>query len=487
MNKFAALSGEMRRMIETGGLRYGEKLPSVRMTARSRRLSMTTVVAAYRELEVFDLIEARPRSGYYVKFDASLSRVPRPRLRFAPKGLETYRDLMPELLAEADQGSRVLRLGVASIENSLLPRESLARLTRQVLRTTGTQAFEYADPMGLPSLRKRVATLMMDRGVAVSAGDAIVTSGCQEALWIALQSVCKPGDAVAIESPSYPGVIKSMQLMGLKAVEIPTTPTGLHLDTLEEALRKHKIAACYVMPNCANPTGLVYSEETKQQLCELAARHDLPIIEDSANGDLYYGASPLPALKRYDQSDRVLFCSSFSKTVAPAFRVGWIVPGRFAKRAMELKYAVSLGTPVLQQMVVNRFISEGSFKRGLHTARRVLATTLGQMLRCVDECFPPGTLSQRPLGGMCAWIGLPAGVDSDRLRVMALEKSISIASGRMFSPSGAYNNHIRLGWGGVWTKRAEAGVRAVGAIAHDLSRGVQGRSMAENRDRRSTL
>ena len=281
MNKFAALSGEMRRMIETGGLRYGEKLPSVRMTARSRRLSMTTVVAAYRELEVFDLIEARPRSGYYVKFDASLSRVPRPRLRFAPKGLETYRDLMPELLAEADQGSRVLRLGVASIENSLLPRESLARLTRQVLRTAGTQAFEYADPMGLPSLRKRVATLMMDRGVAVSAGDAIVTSGCQEALWIALQSVCKPGDAVAIESPSYPGVIKSMQLMGLKAVEIPTTPTGLHLDTLEDALRKHKIAACYVMPNCANPTGLVYSEETKQQLCELAARHDLPIIEDA--------------------------------------------------------------------------------------------------------------------------------------------------------------------------------------------------------------
>ena len=481
MNKFAALSGEMRRMIETGGLRYGEKLPSVRMTARSRRLSMTTVVAAYRELEVFDLIEARPSSGYYVKFDASLSRIPRPRLRFAPKGLETYRDLMPELLAEAEQGNRVLRLGVASIENSLLPRESLARLTRQILRTTGTQAFEYADPMGLPSLRKRIATLMMDRGAAVGAGDAVVTSGCQEAWWIALQRVCKPGDAVALESPAYPGVIKIMQLMGLKAVEIPATPAGLHLDTLEDALRKHKIAACYVMPNCANPTGMVYSEETKQQLCELAARHDLPIIEDSANGDLYYGASPLPALKRYDQSDLVLFCSSFSKTVAPAFRVGWIVPGRFTNRAMELKYAVSLGTPVLQQLVVNRFISEGSFKRGLLKARRVLATTLGQMLRCVDECFPPGTVSQRPLGGMCAWIGLPAGVDSDRLRLMALEKSISIASGRMFSPSGAYTNHIRLGWGGVWTKRAEAGVRALGAIAHDLSRGVQGRSTAQNR------
>src|SRR5437879_5853946 len=103
MNKFAALSGEMRRMIETGGLRYGEKLPSVRVIARSRRLSMTTVVAAYRELEAIDLIEARPRSGYYVKFNTSLLRGPRRRLRFAPKGLETYRDLMPELLAEADQ------------------------------------------------------------------------------------------------------------------------------------------------------------------------------------------------------------------------------------------------------------------------------------------------------------------------------------------------------------------------------------------------
>jgi DNA-binding transcriptional MocR family regulator len=473
MSKFATLSGEMRRRIETGDLRYGEKLPSVRMTARARRLSMTTVVAAYRELEATDLIEARPRSGYYVKFAASQPCGLRRRLRCAPMELEKYRDLMPDLLAEADHGKRVLRLGVASLESSLLPREALARLTRQILRTTGTQAFEYADPIGLPSLRKRVGALMMDRGVAVAAGDTIVTSGCQEALWIALQSVCKPGDAVAIESPSYPGVIKSMQLMGLKAVEIPTTPAGLHLDALEGALRKHKISACYVMPNCANPTGLVYSEETKQQLCELAARHDLPIIEDSANGDLYYGASPLPALKRYDQSDLVLFCSSFSKTVAPAFRVGWIVPGRFTKKAMALKYAISLGTPVLQQMVVDRFISEGSFKRGLLRARRVLATTIGQMLRCVDECFPPGTVSQRPSGGMCAWIRLTPEVDSDRLRLIALERSISLASGRMFSPSGAYTNHIRLGWGGVWTKRAEAGVHAVGAIVDALSRGTR--------------
>ena len=470
MNKFAALSGEIRRKIETGDLRYGEKLPSVRLIARARRLSMTTVVSAYRELEATDLIEARPRSGYYVKFAASPSRGLGRRLSRAPMQLEKYRDLMPDLLAEADQGNRVLRLGVASIENNLLPRESLARLTRRILRTTGAQAFEYADPMGLPSLRKRIGALMMDRGVAAAASDAIVTSGCQEALWIALQSVCKPGDAVAMESPSYPGAIKIMQLMGLKAVEIPSMPSGLDLEALEGALRKHKIAACYVMPNCANPTGRVYSEDTKQQLCELAARHDLPIIEDSANGDLYYGASPLPSLKRYDQSDLVLFCSSFSKTVAPAFRVGWIVPGRFAKKAMELKYGVSLGTPVLQQMVIDRFISEGSFKRGLLQARRVLATTMGQMLRCVDECFPPGTVSHRPFGGMCAWIGLPPGVDSDRLRLMAREKDISLASGRMFSPSSAYTNYIRLGWGGVWTKRAEAGVRAVGAVAHDLSR-----------------
>jgi DNA-binding transcriptional MocR family regulator len=470
MSKFAALSGEMRRMIETGGLRFGEKLPSVRALARARRLSITTVVEAYRELEASDLIEARPRSGYYVKLDAARSGVPRRRVPSAPMGLRTYRDLMPELLSEADQSRRLLRLGVASIEGSLFARESLARLTRKILRTSGTRAFEYPDPMGLPSLRRRIGALMMDRGVAVDARDVIVTSGCQEALWLALQSVCRPGDALAIESPCYPGVITMMQLMGLKAVEIPTTPAGLRLDVLERALRTHKIAACYVMPNCSNPTGLVYSEETKQQLCDLASRYDLPIIEDSANGDLYYGPSPLPSLKRYDHGDRVLFCSSFSKTVAPGFRVGWIIPGRFARRAMELKYAVSMGTPVLQQMVINRFISEGSYKRGLLRARRVLATTIGHLLRCVDDCFPTDVISHRPVGGMCAWIGLPPGVDSERLRHRALERNISIAPGRMFSPSSAYADYIRLGWGGAWTERAEAGVREVGAIAHDLSR-----------------
>ena len=474
MTKSAELSVQMRRMIESGSLGFGEKLPSVRELARARRISITTVIEAYRELEATDLIEARARSGYYVKFDQSRSSNIRAQRRAprGPVGLQTYRDLMPELLAARDRDGRVLRLGVASLESSLLPQVLLGQLTRKILRKAGPRIFEYADPIGLPSLRRRIAALMMERSVVTAPGDVIVTSGCQEALWIALQSVCRPGDAIAIESPCYPGVIKAMQLMGLKAVEIPTTSAGLDLTALEGALRKHKLAACYVMPNCANPTGLVYAEETKQQLCELAARHKLPIIEDSANADLYYAASPLSALKHYDQSDLVLFCSSFSKTVAPAFRTGWIAPGRFATRALEFKYAISMGTPTLQQLVIDRFIAEGHYKRGLATARRVLAATMGQMLRCIDERFPAGTTCHRPYGGMCAWIALPAGVDSERLRRMALERGVSIASGRMFSPSSAYANHIRLGWGGAWTKQVEAAARTVGSIAQALARGV---------------
>jgi DNA-binding transcriptional MocR family regulator len=470
MTKSAELAGQMRRMIETGDLGFGEKLASVRELARARRISITTVIEAYRELEATDLIEARARSGYYVTFDQSRSGDRRAQRRAArgPVGLQTYRDLMPELLAEGDRVGRVLRLGVASLQGSLLPQELLAQLTRKILRTGGLRILEYTDPMGLPSLRRRIAALMMDRGVAGVADDVIVTSGCQEALWIALHSVCRPGDAIAMESPCYPGVIKAMQLMGLKAVEIPTTPVGLDLKALEHALRKHKLAACYVMPNCANPTGLVYAEETKQQLCALAARHGLPIIEDGANGDLYYAGSPLSALKHYDQSGLVLFCSSFSKSVAPAFRVGWIAPGRFAKRALELKYAISMGTPTLQQLVIDRFISEGHYKRGLATARRVLAATMGQLLRCIDEGFPAGATYHRPYGGMCAWIALPAGVDSERLRRLALERGVSIASGRMFSPSSAYADHIRLGWGGAWTAQVEAATRAVGSIARSV-------------------
>jgi DNA-binding transcriptional MocR family regulator len=156
--------------------------------------------------------------------------------------------------------------------------------------------------------------------------------------------------------------------------------------------------------------------------------------------------------------------------VAPAFRTGWIVPGRFAKKALELKYAISMGTPPLQQLVIDRFISEGHYKRGLATARRVLAATMGQLLRCIDEGFPAGATCHRPYGGMCAWVALPAGVDSERLRRMALERGVSIASGRMFSPSSAYTNHIRLGWGGAWPKQVEAAVCAVGSIAQTLAR-----------------
>jgi DNA-binding transcriptional MocR family regulator len=173
-------------------------------------------------------------------------------------------------------------------------------------------------------------------------------------------------------------------------------------------------------------------------------------------------------LKHYDQSNLVLFCSSFSKTVAPAFRTGWIAPGRFAKRALEIKYAISMGTPTLQQLVIDHFISEGHYKRALATSRRVRAATMSQMLRCIDEGFPTGATCRRPYGGMCAWIALPAGVDSERLRRLALERGVSIAPARMFSPSCAYVSHIRLGWGGAWTEQVEAAARAVGSIAQAL-------------------
>jgi DNA-binding transcriptional MocR family regulator len=471
LTKTAELSADLRQMIDTGTLSLGERLPSVRELARVRRLSVTTVVQAYRELEALDVVEARLRSGYYVKFDSrnAIRSTPRRRLTPAPAGLQDYYDLMPELLAEAGREGRVLRLGVASLEGDLLPQKVLAQLTRKVLRTRGARLLGYADPIGLEALRKRIARLVIEHGISISADDIVVTSGCQEALSIALLCLCRPGDVVAVQSPCYPGVLKAMQVMGLRAVEVPTIPAGLDLDALEAAIRKNKVRACYVMPNCANPTGLIYSEDTKRGLCKLAAQYDLPVIEDSANADLHFGFSPLSALKHYDAGGLVLYCASFSKTVAPAFRVGWLIAGRFARQAEQLKYALSIGVPLLQQVVIERFIAEGGYRRSVSHARPVLAATMSQLLRCVEEGFPAGTDWHRPYGGMCAWIRLPPAVDGERLRRQALDVGVSIAPGRMFSPFGVYRNHIRLGWGGKWTDRAATGTLAVGSIARSLS------------------
>ncbi len=446
--KYLDLASAIERAIKEGAYLFGQKLPSVRACARAKGVSVATAIQAYRVLESRDIVAANPRSGHYVIYVPPKSRAGRQRFSNVSRSLKHFNDLMPELLGEAEAGP-LIRLGLSKLEPDLVAREELKRISRGLLRENDNLLLEYPPPHGLAALRQRLCGLMQDRGVTLGPDDILVTSGCQEALWIALMCAAENGDTIALESPCYPGLLKIIQAMNLKAVEIPAYQgAGIDLDRLKAALKSHDIAAIAVAPNCGNPTGHVYSEENKIALVELAAASKTTIIEDDSNRDLYFGRQSPPALKAYDDKGIVFFCSSVSKTISPAFRIGWMVSGDNLEKAASLKYALSLATSPLSQLVVERFISSGGYGRQITRAKTVLADTMQRLLKMFKTGMPEVEI-EPPRGGSLVWIGFNRDLDSLVLRQSLLNRGISIAPGALFSPSNAYKSYIRLGWGGA--------------------------------------
>ena len=256
--------------------------------------------------------------------------------------------------------------------------------------------------------------------MSLGAEDFITTNGAVEALHLALRAVAKPGDAIAVESPTYFGVLQLIEELGLKAVEVPTHPrSGFDLDALEEVIRTTpSLKAVLAMPTVSNPMGTVMSDAAKEKLVRLVARYEIDLIEDDAYGELVFDSPrPRPA-RAWDREGRVLFCGSVSKTLAPGYRVGWIAPGRHQERVEQLKFAFTVASPTLPQMAVAEFLASGGYDRHL---RRLRATLRGQVDRVREARGPPAGRGVRGLGRIatgrrCAGVAVAGTGPGDRDR-----------------------------------------------------------------------
>lgn len=470
-NLYEQVAGRIADLIAQGTLRPGERIPSVRRLSRQQSVSITTILEAYRLLEDRGLIEARPQSGHYVRV-LPLSSPAEPEAtqpRGGPARVQID-DLVMRVLRSIGQPGFV-DLGAASPAPELLPSDKLHRAMAAAARRLTTRGNQYCAPPGLKALRVQIARRTLDAGCSLAPDDFVVTCGAQEALSLALRAVCEPGDAVALESPTYFGVLQALELFGLKAVEIATHPRdGIDLRALRKVLRDMPIKAVAVAPSFSNPLGSCMPDAHKEELVALLARKGIPLVEDDTFGDLPFGPHRPRVAKAFDRTGNVLLCSSFSKTLAPGYRVGWIAGGRFQERVERLKFVTNVTTPTLPQYAIAEVLANGGYDRHLRKVRRVYAQQMDLMTAAIARHFPAGTRATRPAGGFVLWVELPRRVDSLALFERARKAGITLVPGPLFSPKQGFRNFIRLN-AAYWSPEVEAALRLLGSLATELEEG----------------
>jgi DNA-binding transcriptional MocR family regulator len=459
MKLYDKVANDLRMHINAGLYVVGDKLPSIRQLVAQYNVSISTVQQAYHQLEMENLIEARPKSGYFIAFSASIPSRPktsRPAQR--PIDVSQWQEVLEVLLSK--QGIDTVQLQHAMpnmIEPSLKP---LLKKMTELMRHQVQLSLPYGDIIGTLVLREQIAKLMTNSGCALHPDDLVITSGCQEGLSVCLRAVTEPGDIVAVESPSFYGSMQAIKVANLKAIEIPTNAeSGLSLEALELALEQWPIKAILVTPTCNNPMGYTMKETDKKRLYQLAQSYDISIIEDDIYGDISYQLPRPKTIKSFDDDGRVLLCSSFSKTVAPGIRVGWIAPGRYRDKVTHIKYVSSSMCPTLPQLAIADFIKSGLYNKHTRRVRLLYKQGRDHLITCIERYFPEDTRISFPQGGYILWVELNKQYDTIKLASQCKEGGVNIAAGPLFSASGKYRSCMRLNFSEQTEIDREHGIR----------------------------
>ena len=470
MRLFQRLADDIAAQIRAGTLRPGERIPSVREISRERTLSTATVVRAYEWLEGQGFIETRPRSGFYVstQWKTPGSVVPgrtAPASHVSRSTLVDVSELVFEVL-ESVRDRQLIPFGSAFPSPLLFPMTRLARCLSLGARRMDQWGTLDDLPPGSLELRRQIARRYLRSGARVAPEEIVITSGALEALNLSLQILTRPGDIVAVESPTFYGCLQAIEALRLRVLEIPSHPQhGVDVGAFAAALKRHPIRACWLMANFQNPLGALVPEERKRELVELLNRHDIPIIEDDVYAELFFGRQRPKPLKAFDRKGLVLNCNSFSKSLAPGYRVGWVAAGRFATALQRRKLMSSLSTSAPAQDAIALYLREGGYERHLSSLRRALARQQATALESLARHLPAGVRISRPDGGYFLWLELPESHDAIEIHRRALEEGFSVAPGPIFSARRAFRHCLRLNYGHPWTPAAENAMRALGKLS----------------------
>lgn len=468
MKLYEQVAKNLKERIDQGYYHTGDKLPSVRAISQEHGVSISTAQEAYGLLSDNGTVEARPKSGYYVLQQQAPPQLPKTSSPVTQPLVVAHWQKLLYMINEYGN-SNVTKLSLALPDLTTPTLTPLNRIISELNRTMGPRILNYDDAKGSIELRHQIARISIDSGCRIHPDEVITTQGCQEALSCSLRAVTEPGDIVVVDSPSFFGSIQAIKINGVKALEIPTNPeTGISLEALELALDQWPVKACMLTPTNNNPLGYSMPDQNKVRLLELLQKYDIPLIEDDIYGDLNYKLPRPRTVKSFDTEGRVILCSSFSKSIAPGLRVGWVVPGRYRDHVMMAKYLTSLSSPTLNQLAIAEFIAQGYYEKHLRKVRAIYQRNRDLVICWLNRYLPEGIRISYPQGGYLLWVELPNNLDSEELNRRAGEQGIGIAPGTLFSASGKYKNYMRISCASNQQDQVENAIQIIGQICQEM-------------------
>ncbi|MDE9453960.1 PLP-dependent aminotransferase family protein [Xenorhabdus bovienii] len=470
MTRYEQLAGAIRQQIEDDIWQVGDKLPSLRESVKSSGLSLMTVLQAYQLLESQGWIVARPQSGYYVA-----TRLTQFAAAKGGKGLHLSESV--EISAsifdvlQACKDPKIVPFGSAFPDPSLLNEPKLSKILASVARRFVPHSSLESLPPGNEKLRRNISRRYAAHGIHVSPEEIVITAGAMESLSFSLQSVTSPGDWVVIESPAFYGALQAIERLRLKAIAIKTAPrTGIDLDALEEIVQKYPIKACWLMSRFQNPLCNTMPSENKQRLVAILNSSHIALIEDDVYGELYFDQEPPMPIKAWDKENNFMHCSSFSKCLAPGYRVGWVAAGKHAGKIQQLQMMSTVSASAPTQLAVAEYLAHGGYDNHLRRLRRQLEQRQSQVLRAISEYFPDSVKVNSARGGYFLWLEFEPPFNANRLYQLALAKGISIAPGSMFSTSSQFDHAFRLNTSFAWNDVQASAMKTLAGLCHTLLR-----------------
>jgi GntR family transcriptional regulator/MocR family aminotransferase len=467
----AQIVAYLRRAIEAGRLAPGAKLEPIRVLAKELGLNRETVATAYRELEHLGLTESTVGRGTFVR-DREPTRNGVASARPAERPFEP----VFARASEAARATAAARIDYSAPEGavhferlipdaSLFPHEEFRKTLQRALAKGGAALYDYGDPRGDSNLRRALVERMARAGIEADADDVLITAGATQGFAIATRIFCDAGDAAIVESPTYPWAFGTLTAMGVRSVPVPLGADGMDLDRLDAALGRGGVRLIYTMPSFHNPTGVSTSLAHRRRLLELAGKHGVPILEDDFEKDLRVRGRGAPPLRALDRRGLVLYMGTFSKTLFPAARVGWLfLPPSLGRSALLAKRSLDLTTSPLIQAGLALFLREGRYERHLKRVVKELARRLEAAEHALARELPDGSSVAPVEGGFLLWVTLPAPLDSAVLLADAKRAGVVYAPGELFHPDGRGSACLRISVAHTPLSELERGIRVLGEV-----------------------
>lgn len=469
MFKYETIAEYITKSIKEGVIDSGTKLPSLRFMSKKFQCAVSVIMQAYNEMERQGIIYSVEKSGYYA---AIPSNTPQP-----TSNREVY-SLKKEVakplsiignIVEASNDKSIAPLGAGIPAESLLPLNGLKQSISRTVKENPGILQAYTDEAGDLQLRIEICKIMLNRKISVKPEEILITNGCIEALALSIQAVTHPGDTIAVEAPFFIGTLQLLKELKRNIIMIPTSPiTGMNLDALEKTLELEDVQAVILTAAFQNPLGFVMPIESRKKITVLSKKYNIPIIEDDLYSDCSHNSIVEHPIKSFDLEDNVLYCSSFSKTISPGIRIGWLIGGKYHNRCKNLKISGTLGGSALLQSSLADFLIRNPYEKHVKKLQKNIARQAAEMKTLLEKYLPIGSAISSPKGGLFIWIELDECIDALEIYRQCLKMRISIVPGQAFSNGERFKNCLRVSYGTPITEDISQAVKELGEIINNV-------------------